>query len=49
MLHVILGSLIDSFDWKLKDGISPETMDIKNELGLTLQKAQPFHIVPVVI
>ncbi|KAI7989220.1 Geraniol 8-hydroxylase [Camellia lanceoleosa] len=47
MLHLMLGSLINSFDWKLIDGISPEDMKMEEKFGLTLKKAQPLRVVPV--
>ena len=49
MLHLMLGSLINSFDWKLEDGMKPEDMDMEEKFGITLQKAQPLRIVPVSI
>ncbi|KAH9697249.1 cytochrome p450 family protein expressed [Citrus sinensis] len=45
MLHLMLGSLINSFDWKLEN----ENMDMEEKFGLTVQKAQPLHVVPVAI
>lgn len=45
MLHLMLGSLINSFDWKLED----ENMDMEEKFGITLQKAQPLRVIPVAI
>ncbi|KAL9414340.1 hypothetical protein AB3S75_042751 [Citrus x aurantiifolia] len=45
MLHLMLGSLINSFDWKLDN----HNMDMEDKFGLTVQKAQPLHAVPVAI
>ncbi|KAH9697031.1 cytochrome P450 family 76 subfamily C polypeptide 7 [Citrus sinensis] len=42
MLHLMLGSLINSFDWKLDN----HNMDMEDKFGLTVQKAQPLHAVP---
>ena len=47
MLPSILGTLINSFDWKLEDGVIAEFMDMEDKFGLTLQKAQPLLLVPV--
>ncbi|KAK9277633.1 hypothetical protein L1049_007179 [Liquidambar formosana] len=52
MVHLMLGSLIHSFDWKLEDGVTPEDMDMEDKFGLTLQKAHPllpanFHQDPI--
>ncbi|CAN6548732.1 unnamed protein product [Malus baccata var. baccata] len=46
MLHLMLGSLINSFDWKLEDEVVPETMNMEEKFGLTLQMAQPLRAVP---
>ncbi|KAK4787536.1 hypothetical protein SAY86_011369 [Trapa natans] len=36
MLHLMLGSLINCFDWKLEDGMKPEEMNMEEVLGITL-------------
>ncbi|XP_050119350.1 geraniol 8-hydroxylase-like isoform X7 [Malus sylvestris] len=46
MLHLMLGSLINSFDWKLEDGVIPENMNMEEKFGLTLQMAHPLRAVP---
>ncbi|XP_024196361.1 geraniol 8-hydroxylase [Rosa chinensis] len=46
MLHLMLGSLINCFDWNLEDGVVPETMNMAEKFGLTLQMAQPLRAVP---
>ncbi|PRQ40027.1 putative geraniol 8-hydroxylase [Rosa chinensis] len=46
MLHLMLGSLINCFDWNLEDGVVPETMNMAEKFGLTLQMAQPLRVVP---
>ncbi|XP_059444154.1 geraniol 8-hydroxylase-like [Corylus avellana] len=47
MLHLILGSLIHTFDWKLEDGAKHEDMDMNDKFGLTLQIANPLKAVPI--
>ncbi|PKI69528.1 hypothetical protein CRG98_010056 [Punica granatum] len=47
MLHLMLGSLLNSFDWKLEDGVSPGTMKMGDKFGITLQKAQSLRAVPL--
>ncbi|RDY13857.1 Geraniol 8-hydroxylase, partial [Mucuna pruriens] len=47
MLLLMLGSLINSFDWKLEHGTETQHMDMDDKFGITLQKAQPLRIVPV--
>ena len=49
MLHLMLGSLIKSFDWKLESKVTTENMDMEEKFGITLQKAQPLRVVPVAI
>ncbi|PSS30772.1 Geraniol 8-hydroxylase [Actinidia chinensis var. chinensis] len=44
---VMLGSLINSFDWKLEGGIAPKDMNMEEKFGITLQKAQPLQAIPI--
>ncbi|CAN1179755.1 Geraniol 8-hydroxylase [Linum perenne] len=46
MLHLMLGSLIHSFDWKLEDGVDPKNLDMEEKFGTTLQKAKPLLVIP---
>ncbi|KAH0991890.1 hypothetical protein GBA52_003373 [Prunus armeniaca] len=46
ILPLMLGSLINSFEWKLEDGILPETLNMEEKFGLTLQMAHPLRAVP---
>ncbi|KAM5569766.1 geraniol 8-hydroxylase-like [Rosa sericea] len=46
MLPLMLGSLLNCFDWKLEDGVVPETINMEEKFGITLQKAQPLRAVP---
>ncbi|XP_024988408.1 geraniol 8-hydroxylase-like isoform X2 [Cynara cardunculus var. scolymus] len=43
MLHLMLGSLIYKFDWKIKGGM----MDMSDKFGMTLQKNLPLMAIPV--
>ncbi|KAJ9564059.1 hypothetical protein OSB04_000025 [Centaurea solstitialis] len=47
MLPVILGSLLNNFDWNLNGGINPEKLDMTEKFGITLQKADPLCIIPI--
>ncbi|OWM71937.1 geraniol 8-hydroxylase-like [Punica granatum] len=47
MLHLMLGSLLNFSNWRLEDGVSPETMEMGEKFGITLQKAQPLRAVPL--
>ncbi|CAI0409392.1 unnamed protein product [Linum tenue] len=49
MLHMMLGSLIHWFEWKLPDGIMPETIDMEEKFGLALQKADALLAIPTPI
>ncbi|KAL5721863.1 unspecific monooxygenase [Ranunculus cassubicifolius] len=46
MVHLMLGSLIQSFGWELEDGMKPEDIDMDDKFGITLQKLKPLHAVP---
>ena len=46
IVHFVLASLLHSFDWKLEDGIRSEDMDMTENFGFTLRKAQPLLAVP---
>ncbi|CAL5324710.1 unnamed protein product [Camellia sinensis] len=47
IIPMMLGSLINLFDWKLQGGIEPKDLDMKEKFGITLQKAQPLLTVPI--
>ncbi|GLT62536.1 hypothetical protein SLA2020_351680 [Shorea laevis] len=47
MLHLMLGSLVHTFDWKLEDGVKREDMNMEDKFGLTLQIAHPLRAVPI--
>uniref|UniRef100_A0A7N0V7C3 Cytochrome P450 n=1 Tax=Kalanchoe fedtschenkoi TaxID=63787 RepID=A0A7N0V7C3_KALFE len=47
MIHLMLGSLIHSFDWKLEGGAKMEDIDMDDKFGLSLQKARPLRAVPL--
>ncbi|KAL9249890.1 Drimenol monooxygenase-like protein [Drosera capensis] len=49
MLHLILGSLINCFDWMPEGGANPENMDMAERFGFTLAKAQPLQPIPTSI
>ncbi|KAK2991374.1 hypothetical protein RJ640_024047 [Escallonia rubra] len=48
VVHLMLGSILHSFNWRLEDGMKPEDMDMSEKFGLTLQKAIPLRAVPTV-
>ncbi|XP_043693437.1 geraniol 8-hydroxylase-like [Telopea speciosissima] len=47
MVHLMLASLLQSFDWKIEDGMSPKDMDMTDKFGVTLQKALPLRAIPI--
>ncbi|KAI3746020.1 hypothetical protein L6452_08435 [Arctium lappa] len=46
MLPMMLGSLLNNFDWNLDVGISPKELDMTEKFGITLQKVDPLCVVP---
>ncbi|XVE57349.1 hypothetical protein DITRI_Ditri04bG0084000 [Diplodiscus trichospermus] len=47
MVHLMLASMILSFDWKLPQDINPEDLDVEEHFGMTLKKATPLYAFPV--
>ncbi|KAI3966500.1 hypothetical protein MKW92_001604 [Papaver armeniacum] len=46
MVHLVVGLLIQSFDWKLENGMRPEDLNMEEELGFTLAKATGLRAIP---
>lgn len=47
MLHLMLGSIINSFVWKLEDGVTLQNMNMDDKFGLALEMAKPFRAIPI--
>ncbi|XP_022717026.1 geraniol 8-hydroxylase-like isoform X1 [Durio zibethinus] len=47
MMHLMLASMVHSFDWKLPQGINPEDLDMQEQFGMTLKKATPLCAIPI--
>ncbi|KAK2975524.1 hypothetical protein RJ640_000974 [Escallonia rubra] len=47
MVQVMLGSLINSFNWELDVGVASKELAMEEKFGATLQKAQPLRAVPM--
>ncbi|TMX00199.1 hypothetical protein EJD97_001210 [Solanum chilense] len=47
MVPVTLGSILNTFNWKLHGGIAPKDLDMEEKFGITLAKAQPLLAIPV--
>ncbi|OVA20239.1 Cytochrome P450 [Macleaya cordata] len=46
MLHLVLGSLLQSFEWVLENGLTPETIDVGEKMGIAMRKAIPLKAIP---
>ncbi|KAL5716753.1 hypothetical protein ACHQM5_009877 [Ranunculus cassubicifolius] len=46
VLHLALGSLLHCFDWELEHSVTPDTIDMKERLGITLRKDVPLKALP---
>lgn len=46
MVPVMLGSLLNSFTWKLEGCIEPQELDMEEKFGITLAKARPLRAIP---
>jgi hypothetical protein len=42
----MLGSLINCFNWKFEDGMKIDDMNMEDNFGITLTKAQPVRVIP---
>ncbi|MED6218052.1 hypothetical protein PIB30_023433 [Stylosanthes scabra] len=50
MLHLMLGSLINTFDWKLENGMKPKEMNMEDVIeGNALRKKDPLRVIPLKI
>ncbi|KAE8657221.1 geraniol 8-hydroxylase-like [Hibiscus syriacus] len=47
MVHLMLASMIQCFDWKLPQGINPRDLDMQEQFGMTLKKAIPLCAIPI--
>jgi len=46
MIHLVLASLLHSFEWAPPKGMSAEEVDMTEKFGLTLQRAVPLEAIP---
>lgn len=47
MIILMLAVLLHSFEWELPKGVSPETLDMSEQYGITLKKLIPLSAVPI--
>ncbi|EEF33755.1 conserved hypothetical protein [Ricinus communis] len=46
ILHPALASLLHCFDWELGSNSTPETIDMKERLGISVRKLVPMKAIP---
>ena len=46
MIHLVLASLLHSFDWAPPKGMSAHQMDMSEKFGATMTKAVPLEAIP---
>ncbi|KAD7117810.1 hypothetical protein E3N88_05078 [Mikania micrantha] len=47
MIPMMLGSLLNNFDWKIDTKIQLDALDMTEKFGITLAKAKPLCVVPI--
>ncbi|KAL2927662.1 Cytochrome P450 76AD1 [Bienertia sinuspersici] len=47
MLNLMLATLLQSYNWKLGNGMNPSDLDMTEKFGITLQKVKPLRLVPI--
>ncbi|XP_057746205.1 geraniol 8-hydroxylase-like [Arachis stenosperma] len=47
ILFLMLGSLVNCFDWKLENDSKAEDIDKEEEFGITLRKCKPLRSIPI--
>ncbi|KAH7665219.1 Flavonoid 3'-monooxygenase protein [Dioscorea alata] len=47
MTTLLLASLVHGFDWALPDGLTPESLNMDTEFGLTLERSVPLVARPI--
>ncbi|XP_074270528.1 cytochrome P450 76AD1-like [Silene latifolia] len=48
MVHLMLATLLYSFNWKHANGLNPQDIDVDEKFGLTLQKIHPLLAIPLI-
>ncbi|XP_057745584.1 cytochrome P450 76T24-like [Arachis stenosperma] len=47
IVPLILATLLHCFDWKIADEKKPQELDMREEYGLTVRRAQPLLLIPI--
>ncbi|XAR69695.1 hypothetical protein NMG60_11001392 [Bertholletia excelsa] len=46
VLHLALATLLQSFNWELSGSVTPETMDMRESVGISVRKLIPIKVIP---
>jgi len=49
MVHLMLATLLHSFNWKLAHGLNPKDVDMEEKFGISLKKVKPLQAIPLPI
>ncbi|KAK1423388.1 hypothetical protein QVD17_18690 [Tagetes erecta] len=49
MIPIMLGSLLNNFNWKIDTKVEHEALDMTEKFGITLVKAKPLCVVPITL
>ncbi|KAF3628550.1 Geraniol 8-hydroxylase [Capsicum annuum] len=47
MVPVMLGTLLNTFKWKIEGDVAPKDLDMQDKFGLTLARLRPLRAVPL--
>lgn len=47
MIHLIVGLLLQTFDWKLENEMKPQDMNMEDGNGFALVKATRLRVIPI--
>ncbi|GER28715.1 cytochrome P450 [Striga asiatica] len=45
-VSLTIASLLQTFDWKLADGLGPDEVDMREMVGITLRRKVPLKVIP---
>ncbi|MED6118229.1 hypothetical protein PIB30_000856 [Stylosanthes scabra] len=47
MITLVVAALVHSFEWKLPEGVTPESLDMTEQYGITLKRLTPLCAIPI--
>ncbi|XP_027364693.1 geraniol 8-hydroxylase-like [Abrus precatorius] len=47
MITLMLAAFVHSFEWELPQGVTPQTLDMSEQYGITLKKLAPLCAIPI--